>query len=127
MNRFHWLLLPALLCSACDGEQYVDPETVQLIITDTSSGMDRVNRCNYVPVLQGSRVVFRYEIEDGLKATLVATRDEITVGFEPPDGTEPFRITAEDLAANLDPEGGSLPEKYELELLPGCKPTGAYR
>jgi hypothetical protein len=127
MTRSALLLLPALLCFACDGQQYVNPETVQLIITDTSSGMDRVNRCNYVPVLQGSRVVFRYEIEDGLKATLFATRDEITVGFEPEDGTTPFFITAEDLAAKLPPERGEPPEGYALSLLPDCKPTGDYR
>jgi hypothetical protein len=120
-------LLSALLCTACDGEQYVNPGTVELVITDTSSGMQRVNRCNYVPVLQGSHVVFRYQVEDGLKATLFATRDEVSVGFEPADGTTPFRISSEDLAANLEPETGSAPDGYELTLRPGCKPDGEYR
>jgi hypothetical protein len=124
------LLLVSLLGAGCDGQQYVSADTVQLLITE--SNVDRVNRCQYVPVLQGSRVVFRYEIEDELKATLFVTRDEVRVGFEPSDGTTEFRLTTEELA-EVDPDdtspsgAGEPPAGYEVRLRPGCKPDDEYR
>lgn len=120
-------VLLAGLALGCDGQQYVGADTVELVITDAATDKQRVNRCHYVPVLQGSRVVFRYEIESELKATLFVTRDEVRVGFEPSDGTEAFHIDTEDLADMLQPDSGQAPDGFEVSLRPGCEPTNEYR
>jgi hypothetical protein len=112
-------LLGAFLLLACDGQQYVSPDTVQLVITKDGSARELVNRCNYVPVLLGSTVEARYEVEDGLKATLTITHDAVTVGF---DGVaDAFKVSAADLAdgAQFAPDP---PAGYAVELSPGCTP-----
>lgn len=107
-----WLL-------GCDGQQYVSPDTVHLVITKDGSPTELVNRCSYVPVLLGSMVKARYEIEDDLKATLTITHDRVTVGFD--GAADTFKVSAAELA------DGSLfapdpPSGYTVELSPGCTP-----
>jgi hypothetical protein len=112
-------LLGALLILACDGQQYVSPDTVHLVITKDGSTRELVNRCNYVPVLLGSTVKARYEVDDELKATLTITHDAVTVGF---DGVaDTFKVSAAELAdaAQLAPDP---PAGYTVELSPGCTP-----
>jgi hypothetical protein len=112
-------LLGALLILACDGQQYVSPDTVHLVITKDGSTRELVNRCNYVPVLLGSTVKARYEVDDDLKATLTITHDAVTVGF---DGVaDTFKVSAAELAdaAQFAPDP---PAGYTVELSPGCTP-----
>ena len=112
-------LCGALLLLACDGQQYVSPDTVQLVITKDSSGLRLVDRCNYVPVLLGSTVKARYVVEDELKATLTITPDAVTVGFD--GAADTFKVSAGELADGAltapDPPAG-----YTVELSPGCTP-----
>jgi hypothetical protein len=112
-------LLGVLWLSACDGQQYVSPETVQLVIVKEGSARELVNRCNYVPVLLGSTVKARYVVEDELKATLTITHDRVTVGFD--GAADTFRVAVTDLADGAlfapDPPAG-----YTVELSRGCTP-----
>ena len=63
----------AWLMPACEDRQYVSPDTVSLSITNDDTGVERVNRCNFIPVLLGSEVKARYQVEGDLKATLTIT------------------------------------------------------
>lgn len=112
-------LLSALLLLACDGQQYVSPDTVHLVITEDSSSLEVVNRCNYVPVLLGSTVKARYGVDDDLKATLTITHDAVTVGFD--GAADTFKVSATELAdgTQLAPDP---PAGYTVELSPGCTP-----
>ena len=56
-------LLGLLCLVACDGQQYVSPDTLALSITKDSTGSERVNVCNYVPVLLGDRVDVTYVVD----------------------------------------------------------------
>lgn len=107
--------LTLVLACACDGQQYVSPDTLALVITNDSTGVQRVNRCHYVPVLLGSQVKARYLVEDGLHATITITRDTTSVVFDdagldlgPLDEAEP----------RLDYRGQS----FFIALRPGCTP-----
>lgn len=71
-----------LLTLACDDTQYVNPDTVALIVTNDTTGVERVNRCHYIPVLLGSQVKSRYLVEDDLRVTITLTRDELDLLFE---------------------------------------------
>ena len=112
-------LLGALSLLACDGQQYVSPDTVQLVITKDSSSLRLVDRCNYVPVLLGSTVKARYAVEDDLKATLTIKPDAVTVDFD--GAADTFKVSAAELADGTqtapDPPAG-----YTVELIPGCTP-----
>ena len=119
-NRYRlWGLFSALLLLACDGQQYVSPDTVQLVITKKSSTSELVNRCNYVPVLLGSTVKARYLVEDDLRATLTVTRDAVTVGFD--GAADTFKASTTELAdgpqSAPDPPAG-----YSVDLSFGCTP-----
>jgi hypothetical protein len=112
-------LLGALLLLACDGQQYVSPDTVQLVITKDSSSLRLVDRCNYVPVLLGSTVKARYVVEDDLKATLTITPDAVTVDFD--GAADTFKVSA----AKLDDGTQTAPDPpagYTVELSPACTP-----
>lgn len=112
-------LFGALLLFACDGQQYVSPDTVQLVITKGGSPPELVNRCNYMPVLLGSTVKARYVVEDDLKATLTITHDAVTVSFD--GAADTFRVSAAELAEGTqtapDPPAG-----YTVELSSDCVP-----
>ncbi len=120
-----WVLLGAAL-GGCDGQQYVSPDTVDLVIENDASGVTRVRRCNYIPVLLGSRVEWRYTIDGDLKAVISITRAQIEVSFEGDSGeAAPFVIKPKD----LDDESGSAsftaenpPEGYTVRLTAGCTP-----
>jgi hypothetical protein len=112
-------LFGALCLLACDGQQYVSPDTVHLVITKDGSPTELVDRCNYVPVLLGSTVKARYLVEDDLKATLTITHDRVTVSFD--GAADTFKVSAAELAdgALFAPEP---PAGYAVELSPGCTP-----
>ena len=112
-------VLGALLLSACDGQQYVSPDTVQLVITKDGSTRQLVNRCNYIPVLLGSEIKSRYVVEGELKATLTITRDAVTVSFD--DAAETFKISASELAESAE-SAPNPPTGYTVELSSGCTP-----
>lgn len=112
-------LFAALLLLACDNQDYVNPETVQLVITKESSMLELVHRCNYMPVLLGSTVKARYVVEDDLKATLTITHDAVTVDFD--GAADTFKVSATELAegAQIAPDP---PAGYTVELSTGCTP-----
>lgn len=110
----------SLVLSACDGQQYVSPDTVRLRITEDASNVDRVDRCNYVPVLLGDEVKWRYVVKGDLKATLTVTRDSVTVSFEgSPQALEPFEVEA-DVVREAAQTAENPPSGYTVELSPGC-------
>jgi hypothetical protein len=117
------LLLGALPLFGCQGQQYVNPETVALIVKNDSTGMERVNRCNYVPVLLGSQVKVRYVVEGDLKATISVTRDNISVTFEGSSDTlAPFEITPKHLMEQKSATDDMPPAGYSVDLASGCTP-----
>jgi hypothetical protein len=113
-------LLPLL--AACDGQQYVNPDTVALSITKTSSGTVLVQHCNYVPVLLGSEVQASYKVEADLTADLTITRDSISVAFEGGGvSVDPFVATADDVQSGAQ-TAPDPPVGLTVQLAPGCKP-----
>ncbi len=124
--RFAQLALGAALALGCDGQQYVNPDTVALVVTDDATQLQRVNRCQYIPVLAGSRVVFRYDVDGDLRATLVIDRDEVRVAFEPQGSAETFEVDAEDLTETQGFTADSPPDGYQVELVAGCTPDEEY-
>lgn len=129
MKYGKWLqLLPAAVAAlACDGQQYVNADTVALVVTDETTQLQRVNRCHYVPVLAGSRIVFRYEIDDELRTTLAVTRDEVRVTFEPDGAADLFAVDAEDLGEDERFTAEAPPSGYRVELVAGCTPDDEYK
>jgi len=122
LGLFRCALLGAVCLVACDGQQYVSPDTLALSITKDSTGIERVNRCNYVPVLLGDKVESRYVVQGDLKATLTITRDSFTVAFEgSADPVDPFVVPATDLkdGPQMAP---SPPAGYTVTLSLGCTP-----
>jgi hypothetical protein len=127
MNSAKSTALLLVFALGCDEQQYVNPDTVALVITDEATQMQRVNRCHYIPVLAGSRIVFRYEVDDELKATLAITRDDVVVGFEPDGVAEPFVADATDFTESERLTAESPPDGYRVELVAGCTPDDEYR
>lgn len=82
-TRFGRLALGVLVFTlGCDGQQYVSPDTVALVVKNDKSGAERLNRCNYIPVLIGSQVQADYVVENQLQASLTITRDLVSVMFK---------------------------------------------
>ena len=125
MNRlglFRSGLLGLLWLVACDGQQYVSPDTLALSITKDASSVARVNDCNYVPVLLGDKVDSTYAVEGELTANLTITRDSYRVAFEGAAiAVDPFVATATDLkdGPQTDP---TPPRGYTVKLSLGCTP-----
>lgn len=125
MNNRHLAaatLLAGLSLLGCDGQQYVNPETVRLTIHRDSGGSVRVDACNYVPILLGSQVEKSYPVDGTMDATITITRSDIVVTFQGSDEDfGPFRVAPQDL------EAGSIidddpPTGYAVELGSGCAP-----
>jgi hypothetical protein len=119
-------LLPLLTFAAmcgCDGQQYVSADTVALTITNDSTGIERVNRCHFVPVLLGNQVKARYRVEDEIRATIVIDRQNVTVTF---DGTDepvpPLEVSASRFEETTSELAESPPEGYTVELSSPCSP-----
>jgi hypothetical protein len=114
-------LLGLLWVVACDGQQYVSPDTVALSITKDSSGSERVNACNYLPVLLGDRVDATYVVDGDLQAALSITRDSVRVTFTGSAPVDPFVVTATDLKDG--PQTDSTPPPgYTVKLSLACTP-----
>lgn len=102
----------------CDGQQYVNPDTVRLVIVNDSTGVTRVNRCNYIPVLLGSQVKARYTVEDDLKVTITITREEVELSFQDPSRDhDPFVVPAETFEeGDLTLQAEAPPDGYTVTL-----------
>jgi hypothetical protein len=115
--------LAAALVFGCDGQQYVSPDTVALVVSDDATSTERVHRCHYVPVLLGSRVSVRYRVDDELKVNIDVTRDQVTVFFEgesaPVDLFQVESALFEQAVREVDP---APPEGYTVELRSPCTP-----
>lgn len=124
MTARHRLLLLSLALTGCDGRQYVSPDTVGLVITNDETGVTRVNRCNYIPVLLGSRIQWRYTIEGDLKATVTITRAEIEVTFEGDSGeAQPFTLRPKDFEDEATSfTADNPPAGYTVRLSSDCTP-----
>lgn len=126
-----WLgpVLAGVFLLGCDGQQYVSPATVGLVVTDDATARQRVNRCHYVPVLLGSQIKFRYEVDGDLSATLTLTRRDLQVDFEPDSAAAPLHATIElidgTLALSRD-EDWESPAGYSVDLVGGCEPGNEY-
>lgn len=115
-------VVAALAVLGCDGQQYVSPDTVALTIT-TDAGAPRVEACQYIPVLLGSRAVAHYVVDERLDVTFDITRDEVSVTFEGSDGPiEPFRVPSERFADSATERDEAPPAGYAVELNSPCAP-----
>jgi hypothetical protein len=127
MNRVRLLPIAvgiaATFVFGCDGQQYVSPDTVALVVSDDATSTERVHRCHYIPILLGSRVSVRYRVDDELKVNIDVTRDEVSVFFEGESApVDVFRVESalfEAGARELDP---TPPDGYTVELLSPCTP-----
>lgn len=108
---------------ACDGQQYVSPDTVALVVTNESTGVERVNRCHFIPVLLGSEVKVRYSVEDDLKVTISITRDEVRLDYEQPGQSyESYQISAQAFDGAASVSDDAPPDGYRVELSSPCTP-----
>jgi len=112
----------ALAALACDGRQYVSPDTVALVISDESTGTKQLNECHYVPVLLGSRSISRYALDSDLRVTIDITRDQVSVSFEDPAGVEPFLVPSERFEQAATARDPAPPAGYVVELSSPCSP-----
>jgi len=122
------LLLTALtLCVvpwlvACDGQQYVSPDTVALSITKDATGTNKVDHCNYVPVLLGGEVDATYDVDGDLQAVLSITRDSVKVAFVGAGSeVDPFVATTKDVH-DAPQTAENPPAGYTVKLSSGCTP-----
>lgn len=122
-KHFGLLGLFGLLAGSCDDPQYVNAYTVALIITNDTTGVQRVNRCHYVPVLLGSEVKARYLVEDQLRATISLTRDDVSVLFED-SGTEvsTFVVDSDEFAEDTEIAAADAPPGFSAALRSPCTP-----
>lgn len=119
--------LSCCLLLGCDSQQYVDPDTVALIVTENDSGQQRVNRCHYIPVLLGSQIKFRYEVDADIDVTLTITRDEVDVHFDEGGFGESSVVDTSDLTDTQTIAIDWASELYVAELVAGCTPDDEYR
>jgi hypothetical protein len=107
---------------ACDGQQYVSPDTVALSVAEDGGGPELVHRCDYVPVLLGDAVQSKHVVDSELQLTFTATRDVFSVTFNSAAGAvEPFVVKAQ---AVLDgPQTAENPPSgYTVQLSSRCSP-----
>lgn len=119
------ILIPlffGLSALGCD-DSYVSPDTVALIVTNDSTGVQRVNRCHYVPVLLGSQVKARYVVEDELRVTITLTRDELNLLFEDEGRpVESLTLPSQQFAEETREVAESPPDGFTVELASPCTP-----
>lgn len=115
--------LVGLLALGCDDPQYVNPDTVALIVTNESTGVERVHRCHFVPVLLGSQDKARYLVEDQLRVTLTLTREDVSVMFEE-SGEMVGRIVVDSrqLTSDVTIEIEEAPTGFRAQLVSPCVP-----
>ena len=112
----------ALFALGCDGQQYVSPETVALVIS-TEGGAQRLNDCRYIPVLLGSRSSSHYTIDSRLEVRLDITREEIDVSFASVgEELEPFRVPSSLFEGSATEEAPAPPTGYTVALRSPCTP-----
>lgn len=112
--------------SGCDDQQYVSPDTFALSVTDEGSGVERVHRCHYVPVLLGSRIQFRYRVDTGVSVTLSVTRDEVEVTFEGAGFADSASVSPKQVVEAGTTTIDWAPPGYSAELIAGCTPDDEY-
>jgi hypothetical protein len=124
-------LSPAAL--ACQDQQYVSPDTVLLSITDKSTDIELVHRCNYVPILLGGEVKARYVVDGDLKATIDIDREHVTLSYEGSgDLPQPWSLSSKLFEGentctqgqdDCDPDPVALPDdfNYFVVLSSPCK------
>lgn len=123
-TAFKLLVTVLLVLSAgCEDRQYVNPDTVALSITNRDTGRERLQRCNYIPVLLGSQIDARYAVEGAVNVSLSLTREHVIVSF---DGAaampEPWIVESgefHDREASVTLE--SAPQPYEVTLSSPCE------
>ena len=116
-------VLTLLLCG-CDGQQYVGADTVELLITNDATTLQRVKRCNNIPILLGSEVKARYVVESDLSTTITITRDQVEVTFQDPGRShEPFVVPAQDFEGGVSRLAETPPDGYTVELSSPCTPN----
>ncbi|MDF3064615.1 MAG: hypothetical protein K0R38_216 [Polyangiaceae bacterium] len=117
------LLGSALAALGCDGTQYVNADTVALIMTNDTTGVERVNRCHYVPVLLGSQLKARYVVEDELRVTITLTRDDLHLLFEEAgEPVESLTLPSQQFADEAREVAESPPPGFTVELASPCTP-----
>lgn len=115
--------LGGLFVSACDDPQYVDPDTVALVVTNDATHVERVNRCHYVPVLLGSEVKARYLVEDELRATITVTREDVSVLFEEAGAdVASFVVDSDEFSGAANEVAPDPPPGYTVTLRSPCTP-----
>jgi hypothetical protein len=115
--------LVGVLTLGCDDPQYVSPDTVALIVTNDSTGVERVNRCHYVPVLLGSQDKARYLVQDELRATMTLTRDDVRVVFEDAgDTVASLVVESRQFASEAQLTAEDPPPGFRVELVSPCEP-----
>jgi hypothetical protein len=122
MNKPIAICFALLAPLGCDGQQYVSPTTVRLLVTDESTSAVRVDDCDYVPVLLGSEVKSTYAVKGDLSATLTLTRDAVTLEFDgAPEQEAPFVIAPADIQRS-GTSADNAPSGYSVELGTACTP-----
>ncbi len=115
--------LALLSLTACEDQRYVNPGTVRLTISSDKNGSTLVDSCHYVPVLLGSQVEARYDVDADLAASLTITRSELTVTFSgAAAGAPAFRADPKNFVADSVTVAEDPPPGYSVELRPGCTP-----
>lgn len=115
------LVVAAVLTLGCDGQQYVSPDTVALVIAEDSTRTEHVNRCHFIPVLLGSRVNARYRVDEQLLANIDVTRDQVAVFFEGSvDPVPVFRVESSELGDEAHKFADAPPPGYSVELRSPC-------
>ena len=113
----------SLLALSCDDTQYVSPDTVALIVTNDTTGVERVNRCHFIPVLLGSQVKSRYLVEDDLRVTITLTRDELDLLFDEA-GTPVASVTlpSQQFGDEAQEVVAAPPDGFTVRLASPCTP-----
>jgi hypothetical protein len=122
-RKFFSIVGGAALALSCVGTQYVEPETVRLVISSDDTSSKLVDECHYVPVLLGSLVEARYPLDDALVATIRLSRSAVTVSFSGVDTSPaPFEVAPQDLRSDSSTLADDPPAGYTVELRSGCTP-----